>query len=66
MCVSTVYGRYHYMADVLGGLAVGMMGFSVGTRLMRRRERCRAVKVWPRPRNERSRHTLLTDAEHRN
>ena len=66
MCVSTVYGRYHYMADVLGGLAVGMMGFSVGTRLMRRRERCRAVTVWPRPRNERSRHTLLTDAEHRN
>jgi membrane-associated phospholipid phosphatase len=36
MCVSTVYGRYHYMADVLGGVAVGAIGFSVGTRLMQR------------------------------
>ena len=37
MCVSTVYGRYHYMADVLAGIAVSAMGFSVGTWLMRRR-----------------------------
>ncbi len=37
MCISTVYGRYHYMADVLGGIAVGAMGFSAGTRLMQRR-----------------------------
>jgi membrane-associated phospholipid phosphatase len=37
MCVSTVYGRYHYMADVLAGIAVGAMGFSVGTWLMQRR-----------------------------
>jgi membrane-associated phospholipid phosphatase len=36
MCISTVYGRYHYMADVLGGIAVGTIGFSVGTWLMRR------------------------------
>jgi len=35
MCVATVYGRYHYIADVLAGLAVGAMGFSVGTRVMR-------------------------------
>jgi len=34
MCLSTVYGRYHYMADVLGGIAVGAIGFSVGTRLL--------------------------------
>jgi membrane-associated phospholipid phosphatase len=27
MCVSTVYGRYHYAADVLGGLIVGAVGF---------------------------------------
>jgi membrane-associated phospholipid phosphatase len=38
MCVSTVYGRYHYIADVLGGIAVGAMGFSAGTWLMQRRE----------------------------
>jgi membrane-associated phospholipid phosphatase len=37
MCISTVYARYHYMADVLGGIAVGTMGFSVGTWLLRRR-----------------------------
>ncbi len=37
MCVSTVYGRYHYMADVLAGIAVGTMGFSAGTWLMQRR-----------------------------
>jgi membrane-associated phospholipid phosphatase len=37
MCVATVYGRYHYVADVLAGLAVGATGFSVGTRLMQRR-----------------------------
>jgi membrane-associated phospholipid phosphatase len=35
MCVATVYGRYHYVADVLAGLAVGAMGFVVGTGLMR-------------------------------
>jgi membrane-associated phospholipid phosphatase len=34
MCVATVYGRYHYVADVLAGLAVGAIGFSLGTRLM--------------------------------
>ncbi len=37
MCISTVYGRYHYMADVLAGIAVGTMGFSVGTWLTQRR-----------------------------
>ncbi|HXQ24951.1 MAG TPA: phosphatase PAP2 family protein [Candidatus Acidoferrales bacterium] len=36
MCVATVYGRYHYVADVLAGLVVGAMGFSVGTYLVRR------------------------------
>ncbi|HKV05400.1 MAG TPA: phosphatase PAP2 family protein [Candidatus Acidoferrales bacterium] len=35
MCVATVYGRYHYVADVLAGLAVGAIGFVVGTRLMK-------------------------------
>jgi membrane-associated phospholipid phosphatase len=34
MCVATVYGRYHYVADVLAGIAVGTMGFSVGTWLL--------------------------------
>jgi len=37
MCVATVYGRYHYVADVFAGLAVGTAGFVAGEWLMRRR-----------------------------
>ena len=37
MCVATVYGRYHYVADVLAGLAVGAGGFALGSKLMRNR-----------------------------
>ena len=33
MCVATVYGRYHYVADVLAGFAVGAAGFALGTKL---------------------------------
>lgn len=36
MCVATVYGRYHYVADVLAGLVVGSIGFLLGSRLMER------------------------------
>jgi len=35
MCVATVYGRYHYVADVLAGIAVGAIGFFAGEKLMR-------------------------------
>jgi membrane-associated phospholipid phosphatase len=35
MCVATVYGRYHYMADVLAGILVGALGFWIGRRLMK-------------------------------
>ncbi|HLW99012.1 MAG TPA: phosphatase PAP2 family protein [Candidatus Acidoferrales bacterium] len=34
MCVSTVYVRNHYIADVLGGLLVGWIGFQIGHWLM--------------------------------
>ncbi len=37
MLVSTVYGRYHYIADVLGGLLVGAVGFCLGHRLIGRK-----------------------------
>ncbi len=33
MCVATVYGRYHYVADVLAGLIVGAIGFWAGEKL---------------------------------
>jgi membrane-associated phospholipid phosphatase len=35
MLFSTVYGRYHYVADVFAGIAVGFVGFWAGHRLMR-------------------------------
>jgi len=35
MLVSTVYGRYHHVADVLAGLVVGAVGFRIGHRLVR-------------------------------
>ncbi|HEV2182904.1 MAG TPA: phosphatase PAP2 family protein [Candidatus Acidoferrales bacterium] len=37
MCVATVYGRYHYVADVLAGLITGAWGFYAGQWLMERR-----------------------------
>jgi membrane-associated phospholipid phosphatase len=37
MCVATVYGRYHYVADVLAGIAVGAIGIALGSWLMERK-----------------------------
>ena len=37
MCVSTVYVRNHYVADVLGGLITGTSGFAIGCWLLERR-----------------------------
>jgi membrane-associated phospholipid phosphatase len=37
MCIATVYGRYHYIADVLAGIAVGTAGFFAGDSLMQRK-----------------------------
>jgi membrane-associated phospholipid phosphatase len=34
MCVSTIYGRYHYIADVFAGIVVGALGFVLAERLM--------------------------------
>ena len=36
MLVATVYGRYHYVADVLAGLLVGAIGFRIGVRTSQR------------------------------
>jgi membrane-associated phospholipid phosphatase len=35
MCVSTVWGRYHYVADVLGGIASGTLGYLIGKWLVK-------------------------------
>lgn len=37
MCVATVYGRYHYVADVFAGLLTGLWGFYAGQWLIARR-----------------------------
>ncbi len=35
MCVSTVYVRNHYVADVLGGMVTGTLGYVIGSWVMR-------------------------------
>ena len=34
MCISTIWGRYHYVADVLAGMITGTLGYLVGSRIM--------------------------------
>jgi membrane-associated phospholipid phosphatase len=34
MCVATVYGRYHYVADVLAGIVVGAIAWARGQRVI--------------------------------
>jgi len=36
MCIATVYGRYHYVADVLPGIVVGAIGWAAGQWVMER------------------------------
>jgi membrane-associated phospholipid phosphatase len=37
MCVSTVWGRYHYCVDVLAGIITGTLGYVIGSWIMKRR-----------------------------
>jgi len=41
MCLSTVWGRYHYVADILGGIITGTLGYLIGSRIMK----CRSAVV---------------------
>lgn len=38
MCASTVWGRYHYVADIFGGIITGTLGYVIGRWMMRKRE----------------------------
>ena len=38
MCLATVYGRYHYIADVLAGIVVGAIGWAAGQWIMERKD----------------------------
>ena len=44
MCVSTVYVRNHYVADVLGGLVTGTLGYAVGSWVIKPRGSVTGVK----------------------
>jgi membrane-associated phospholipid phosphatase len=35
MCISTIWGRYHYVADVFAGIGTGTLGYAVGDWLAR-------------------------------
>jgi membrane-associated phospholipid phosphatase len=37
MCVSTIWGRYHYVADIFGGIVTGTLGYFIGSWLMNRK-----------------------------
>ena len=37
MCVSTIWGRYHYVVDVFGGMITGTLGYIIGSWMMRQR-----------------------------
>jgi membrane-associated phospholipid phosphatase len=36
MCFSTIWGRYHYVADVFGGMVTGTLGYLIGSWIMQR------------------------------
>src|ERR1700757_935461 len=37
MCVSTIWGRYHYIADIFGGIVTGTLGYVIGSWVMERK-----------------------------
>jgi membrane-associated phospholipid phosphatase len=37
MCISTVWGRYHYVADIFGGMITGTLGYVIGAWAMKKR-----------------------------
>src|SRR5229473_6982872 len=37
MCVSTLWGRYHYVVDIFGGMVTGTLGYVIGSWLMKTR-----------------------------
>lgn len=43
MCVSTVYGRYHYLVDVFGGIITGSLGYLIGAWVIKKDGRSSAA-----------------------
>ena len=44
MCVSTIWGRYHYVADIFGGIVTGTLGYVIGTWIMRQRKALATIR----------------------
>jgi membrane-associated phospholipid phosphatase len=38
MCVSTIWGRYHYVADIFAGIVTGTLGYVIGSWIMRQKK----------------------------
>jgi membrane-associated phospholipid phosphatase len=49
MCASTIWGRYHYIADVFAGLVTGTLGYFLGSWIMCHQK---AVATGPLPADE--------------
>jgi membrane-associated phospholipid phosphatase len=47
MCASTIWGRYHYIADVFAGLLTGTLGYWLGSWIMRHRRAVAAESIAP-------------------
>jgi len=45
MCVSTIWGRYHYVADIFAGIVTGTLGYFIGEWLMNRQRRAPAISA---------------------
>jgi len=47
MCMSTIWGRYHYVADIFGGILTGTLGYLIGSLIMKNRSAAANVTVSP-------------------
>ncbi len=47
MCVSTIWGRYHYVGDIFAGMITGTLGYLIGSWVMRRKGAIAAATYSP-------------------
>ena len=47
ICIATVYGRYHYVVDVVAGIFMAIVGCAIGVRLVRagRKRQARGLEL---------------------
>jgi membrane-associated phospholipid phosphatase len=45
MCVSTIWGRYHYVSDVYAGIVTGTLGYVIGNWIMRSKNAVAAERI---------------------